>query len=272
MDPHLFFHHTLSRHPNPGAFQLHVHEKYELFLFLRGDAAFFVEGNEYALEPGGLLLMHPGETHRLIVRSDTPYERVVFHFDGALLRDTDPAGMLLLPFQHAPGQQNYFPPGTLEPELLSFFLDQLPCAEQAVVLSPSQELTARVALPALLLSLREKIAQRRSGPEGLAASATAYINRHLTETWALEDLAAQLFVSKAYLNKKFKEATGTTVWQYVIVKRLQNARQRIVSGEPIHTVFDESGFGDYATFFKRYRERFGVSPRADQAAAKAARR
>lgn len=257
----LHVHHSFTERPDPDECPLHVHDGYELFLFLQGEVEYFVEGRHYPMLPHNILLMQPGEAHRPIPQSCAPYERVVFEFDAAALHGIDPEKRLLAPFRHPPGQQNYYPPETIAPELIHTFLEQL---ERARNNEYETQLVAHTFLPLFLLELQNQPAQRHEKPAGLAARVTDYINRHLSESWTLDDLSAHVFVSKTYLNKKFKEATGATVWQYVIVKRLQLARQRILAGTPIRTVFEQSGFNDYATFFKRYRERFGLSPREDQ--------
>lgn len=260
----MMFHHTRTEHPDPDGFRLHVHERKELFLFLSGDAEYYVEGTRYRLEPYSALLMRAGEAHRPLLHSEAPYERIVFEFSDLLLFSAvDPERRLLSSFSHRPGRQNYYPPDSIPRQFILSFLEQLRGAQESDD-GYAREMIVRTYLPLFLLMLLQSPAEQYARPAELAAGATDYINRHLAENWSLGDLATHLFVSKNYLNKKFKEATGVTVWQYVIVKRLQLARKRILEGESIHSVFERSGFNDYATFFKRYRDRFGVSPREDQ--------
>lgn len=260
-EPSLHLHHALTQHPDPDECPLHVHDGYELFIFLQGDVEYYIEGRHYSMLPHTVLLMQPGEAHRPIPQSRAPYERVVYEFSADALHHTDPGRKLLKAFKHAPGLQKDYPPETISSELLETFFAQ---CKRAGDDEYAKRLVAQSFLPIFLLELQKEPQQLREPVAGLAADVTDYINKHLTENWSLDDLSNHLFVSKTYLNKKFKEATGATVWQYVIVKRLQLARRRILAGQPIRTVFEQSGFNDYATFFKRYRERFGVSPREDQ--------
>ena len=260
-EPLLHLHHGLTEHPHPDECPLHVHDGYELFIFLQGDVEYYIEGRRYSMLPYTVLLMQPGEAHRPIPQSGAPYERVVYEFSADALRHADPDRKLLRAFKHAPGQQNDFPPETISSELLNTFFAQ---CKRAGDNEYAKRLVAQTFLPLFLLELQKQPERQHEPVTGFAANVTDYINRHLTENWSLDDLATHLFVSKTYLNKKFKESTGATVWQYVIVKRLQLARRGILSGQSIRSVFEQSGFNDYATFFKRYKERFGVSPREDQ--------
>ena len=90
-----------------------------------------------------------------------------------------------------------------------------------------------------------------------------YINNNLTEDLNLTELAARFFVSKSYLNQQFRQATGTTVWNYILLKRLMIARAAIRDGVSVTDAFARSGFTDYSAFYRRYRDRFGVSPKDD---------
>ena len=90
-----------------------------------------------------------------------------------------------------------------------------------------------------------------------------YINRHLTEELSLSMLAERFNISKSYLNELFRKSAGTTVWNYIVVKRLFTARERIMAGETPTSVFADCGFQDYTTFYRAYKQHFGISPRED---------
>ena len=86
----------------------------------------------------------------------------------------------------------------------------------------------------------------------------------MTEELSLDLLAKRFFLSKSYLNQQFRQATGTTIWDYVLLKRLMQARSAIRSGVPATEAFRARGFNDYSSFYRRYKGRFGVAPNADR--------
>ena len=57
-----------------------------------------------------------------------------------------------------------------------------------------------------------------------------YLNNHLTEPISLDEISDRFFISKHHLNKVFRTATGTTVGEYVIHKRVASAQQLILNG------------------------------------------
>ena len=58
-DGSAYFHHSADASPDPNAFTMHAHEMYEIFYFVSGRASYIVEGNEYRLESGSLMVMRP---------------------------------------------------------------------------------------------------------------------------------------------------------------------------------------------------------------------
>ena len=90
-----------------------------------------------------------------------------------------------------------------------------------------------------------------------------YINKNLYEPLSLSRLSDKFFLSQSQLNRLFKKATGTSVWEYITIKRLIAARNRIRVGEHSGKVCISCGFKDYSSFYRMYKNRFGVSPKQD---------
>ena len=91
-----------------------------------------------------------------------------------------------------------------------------------------------------------------------------YLNEHLTEPVTLDDLSSRFFISKYYMNRAFKKATGTTVMDYLIYKRVVMARQLMLNGFTASDAANETGFGDYSTFYRAYKKVMGCRPGADR--------
>ena len=68
------------------------------------------------------------------------------------------------------------------------------------------------------------------------------------------------FISKSQLCRLFKKATGSTLWQYITIKRLTKARLMLREGEKPTKVCFACGFNDYSTFYRAYIKYYGHGP------------
>ena len=91
-----------------------------------------------------------------------------------------------------------------------------------------------------------------------------YVNAHLFEPLSLNDLGRAFARSTSQLGRVFREATGTSLWDYVVMKRLLSARAMLQRGETAVRAAAACGFSDYSAFYRAYRKRFGHAPSADR--------
>ncbi len=87
------------------------------------------------------------------------------------------------------------------------------------------------------------------------------IANYTNQTLCLDQLAAELGVSRSTLSHRYRSATGESPLQSHAQFRLIEARKRLLAGQSVTEVASELGFGDiyhFSRFFKRWQ---GVSPR-----------
>ena len=261
----LYFQHRIDMQPYPGNYPLHTHLFCEIYCYIRGNAIYHVEGTTYQLKPGTVILMRPGEAHYLEIKPTEPYQRCWVHFSPALLDEVDPDHILLQTFFDRPlGENNKYEGDELSVHSMRYFERMCERAPTAA----EQRIQLYVRFLDLLDALRQTFIKRNAGRgEGdICHAVVHYINDNLEAELSLENICSRFYISRSHLNKLFKEATGETVWNYVIIKRLVDARQRILAGEPLQRVCESYGGWDYTAFYRSYKRRFGISPKADFAA------
>ena len=106
-DNEVMFRYNLDMRPVPEAFTMHTHNMCEVYIFLGGRASFRIEGSEYRLERGDLLVMRPAEAHCIQVQPDHPYERLSMHFEPTLFDRIDPEHKLLKVFMDREARDYY---------------------------------------------------------------------------------------------------------------------------------------------------------------------
>lgn len=265
LDESLFCHHSLDIAPRKEDFCIHVHENYELYYFLCGDASYLVEGTEYELKAHDVLLMRNSETHKAKILSSAPYERISIHFSPTIFSGPDPSGNLLTPFtNHGLGQNNrYREEDFVSPRYKECFHD-LDARES----NTESRLFVLSRLFMILTELRLAYEKRNLDDSaenaGAAGEIVRYINRHLFDQLSLESISEHFYLSKSQLNRVFGRATGSSVWEYIRIKRLMAARVRLLAGDSAVNVCAECGFNDYSSFYRAYKARFGCSPSSEK--------
>jgi len=262
-DDSVLFKHELSNTPVLAEFSLHVHNNIELYYFVRGSAKFKIESSAYHIAPDTFVLIRPIEAHTIEFSDLAPYERYVLNFPIEFLDEIDPEHTLLEPFfDRALGERNFYSVEEFDISPKMFF-DAM--ADESTGIPPVQRI--RFNLYALLCQIKKAFQAKSRTPldETPSSKIITYVNLHLFEQLNVESIASAFFISVTKLNRIFRNATGASVWKYIISKRLVAARKLIQSGESATRACSKCGFNDYPSFYRMYVKQFGASPKHDLA-------
>ncbi|MBQ9783868.1 MAG: helix-turn-helix transcriptional regulator [Clostridia bacterium] len=255
--------HNVDDQPEEEQFHLHVHEDYELYCMVAGKVGYVVEGRVYDLRPGSLMLMRSAESHRLLVNKHERYERYVLNFRPELIEEQGGAGELLRAFtERGLGERNLYLPSEFSGiEPLGMFRQM--CAGCT---SLSRETTVRAFLTALLCAVNTVFLQHAEEPmygeSDIGRELITYINENLLEELSLSTISAKIHLSPSQINRVFRGLTGTSVYQYILSKRLIVAQGMIAQGESAMSASQKCGFRDYSAFYRLYKKRMGSAPTA----------
>ena len=256
------FHYREKKTDNIG---LHHHDFFEVYFFLGGHVDFRVEGKSYQMEPGDLLLINPQELHQAIVSPDSQYERIILWIDKNYLSQLScPEFPLSACFDNtSPGHINLLRPDKVHRVLLQDQLEKLTAEFYGG--KPGSSIYAQGLLMQFLVELnrlsRNLSKQVRPSDEpDLISRVLSYIGSHFQEQITLESLAAEFYVSKFYLSHEFRRRVGTSVYRYILFRRLLLAKELMEEGKSPGAVYQSCGFGDYANFYRVFKAEYGISP------------
>ena len=230
----------------------HRHDFYELYCLLSDGYTYHVEGSQYDLHPGNLILVPPGETHWPELQGPPrDIERIVLwlnpQFVSSLLQD-----------QHliVPEEKTYH----IILNLLYSLLYEKNRAD-----ADSQYL-CHLILSQLLIHISRVLNQRTKPQEdpgtryGEIMKVHEYINAHYREPISVSSLAQRFFLDKNTMTRQFKRIIGMTPGDYIRRKRLETAHELIRQGYSVQQAGYSSGFTDYSAFFRAFRQYFEMSP------------
>jgi AraC-like DNA-binding protein len=89
-----------------------------------------------------------------------------------------------------------------------------------------------------------------------------YIENNLHYTITLDDLAEHAGINANYLSTLFKKEFGKTVKEYIIIRRLDEAKRMLAHSEiPISDISNTLAFNSQSYFSLLFREHFNETPR-----------
>lgn len=118
--------------------------------------------------------------------------------------------------------------------------------------------------------LKEQIAELRKMKSPVQPSLTTrnpidraldYIHARYLESLTLQEVADAVHVSKNYFSILFKKTTGHNFIDYVIMLRIQKARELLAGTQlKVYEIAEQSGFGDVKYFSKLFKKMTGHAP------------
>ncbi len=234
---------------------LHSHNRCELLFILNGKGHVHVEGSKYELRPGCFFLMRPGEAHYIALDPSVTYDRATVHFDPAILDSVDGSRRLLRPyFERESGKYNRYRP--------SEYSDTQCAGWFKSILEQPDRINIAINLMCILRKLCQfyDVASRQAVQESLEYQIMRYIQEHPQEELSPQRLCSKFYISRTQLYRRFKEATGTSIGEYITLRRVLRAQELISQGYKPTQCYTLAGFSDYSTFYRAYQKHLGHSP------------
>src|SRR5262245_52404668 len=100
-------------------------------------------------------------------------------------------------------------------------------------------------------------------PQGRLRAVAEYIEEHLDASPTLEQIAAVARLSPYHFARQFKTATGLPPHQFVILRRVERAKQLLQTRTAVSLaeVAVSAGFSDQSQFSRHFKRLAGVTPR-----------
>lgn len=251
-----------------GLYGLHCHDFYELYIHYGGAKFYSVNNAVYPLKPDQLIVIPPFCMHGLLGES-TPkdYERAFVYMMPSTLRTCGGGFIDLEQFMLKYVQSgNYLFQLSHEDAMTCKHLLQ-EAAKNLQSTSPIVRYDNYVKVITFLSIIcntmsRSEVLAKPVVVNEVIHDVLSYINDHFTLPLKLEGLARQFGVSISFLSHEFVKFTGRSVYDYILHRRVMQAKSLINSACPLNEVAYQCGFNDYSSFLRIFSKMAGMSPSA----------
>ncbi|WP_436951320.1 AraC family transcriptional regulator [Staphylococcus xylosus] len=248
--------------------ELHYHDHYEIFFSLSGNMLYTIEGEQFQLDVGSMLVITPYEFHQLNEQMDGHAERIGLRFDGQLLESlSTPECNLMQCFDtKSPNFKHSLQLTEVQKRELYYLLQGLlneqennkygkKLAEESM-LTQFFVLLNRVSIEIAEVKVEDDPQMQ------LVRQVLDYMELHYADQISLEDLEKKFYVSRYKITQHFTRIVGYPPYRYLLQIRLQNAQRMLKKGESPQQVAVLCGFSDYSNFYRRFKTIYGCSPKS----------
>jgi AraC-like DNA-binding protein len=106
-----------------------------------------------------------------------------------------------------------------------------------------------------------KSAMRAFGIGNEISRSILYLSSNLDKTVTIEDMAAQVGMSRAVFHRKFKQSTNMSPIQFAKSMRLNNAAMKMAGGMNANEAAIEVGYVSSSQFSREFKRMYGQSPK-----------
>ena len=249
---------------------LHKHPFYELSIMTKGIMDYVIRGKhlELDMEKHNIIFIPPKTIHKRVVHcipsvitgfqiqinaTDVKYKRFVNNLPNILRK----RGYII------PGSQeiiNLFDQIFLELNMEKpFFKDRTKMLVNDFFIAFFRE-----SFPYQVKQLEKLNQTKQSGhnfQEHLVALACRYVEEHLARQIQIDEIALYCGMSKRHLNRIFSEHKGMALGNYVINRKINEARKKIMRNDSlIKDVAYELGFSNVSYFCRLFKKITGKTP------------
>ena len=240
----------------------HYHDTYEIYLQLSGKRYLFYDNTCYTLERGDLAIFAPFDIHYAQSRESDYYERYVVNFRlEDMSKILDSGEIHLLKQKINPCVVHLTEDRTQKVfELIKRvdeYYNRKGLFSDKLVYSAMLQLLVYVAecIDDETATDGEKISPQ-------IIEVMKYINKHYAEDLNLDNISDIACMSKYHLCRKFKEATGATLLQYINNVRLTKVHSMLINTDmPIEEIAECTGFSSSMQLTRVFKSVYNIPPR-----------
>ena len=237
-------------------FPWHSHDTFCLSVVEKGIETIEVRGRKMIASCGNVIILNPNQLHTNYAHDADGYTLRTFYFSPDLLQSLLAKQLETIYFSN-----NVIHDKNLYQQFLSIHqrLEVGATLSQPTLVHAFRELTDRYAY------LHPPYEDLDTG-NSWTTELINYIDHHLGEKIMLAQMANLTHLSCYELIRKFKHCMNVSPFEYILHRRIEQAKQQLKQGAPLVVTALDCGFYDQPHFTRYFKRYVGVTPSAYQQA------
>lgn len=247
-----------------ASLEQHFHNTHELIYIKEGHVQIRIGKTTYDVGPKTLVFISRLEEHSVTVL-ETPYRRWWMRITAEQLAAAVDEPRLRTIFDRRPTDFCHVLAVDEVADEVEYFMQEIAAEDNAPRSFKRHRIAALLQL--LLITCyrfkREQFPLPTHRVSETVLKVQSYLDAHFSEEISLETLARDMYLSPSHLSHAFRDWTGYSPKQYLVLCRLSYARELLLTTEQsVSQIAARCGFGDVNNFIRTFRERMGCTPSA----------
>lgn len=234
--------------------------------YKQGSGSIVVDSTRYEISGGELFIMKPTEFFKHKIDDGCFHERIVLIIYPQIFKSLpgNHSAALSPFFKRKNGEKNRIPCHIVnEYHLDKLFLKLL---EHSKDNSETESILAFSKVLEILVAINKIITQVLATDDCNVISDSKvedilkYLNSNYTKDISISDVADRFNLDRSYISRLFKEQTGMSIWDYVIMRRIYLFNYLIEDCNSLEETAYRVGFKNYSNFYRLYKKHMLMSP------------
>lgn len=234
----------------------HSHYFAELFFVTKGNGVIQINNEKIPVEKNNLILINPNIPHTELENRESAWEYIAVGIEGVQF------------CYQEKGDPYDYSIHTLRPDSSELVLYLHTLVKEIKNKRPDFESACQALLELVLISIARSTKQDfLSAPKQKTTKECKLVEQFINENYAqditLETLSSLVHINKYYLVHAFKNYKGLSPINYLIQKRVEEARYLLESTNyPVTKIAEITGFSSQSYFSQTFKRLTGTSPNA----------
>lgn len=247
----------------------HNHDGYEIFLFLSGNADYYIESSGKKLERGDLILSPVYSFHCSRADARIKYERIFINIRENKLSELSSNGVDLSSCFNNSSTTDINLIRLNEAEIDEFIRLSDSLEKSLDESSYGSDLLSDSLLIQIMIMVNRMFLKNESLPytgimPDIIRNVINYINEHTSDNITVSGLGEMYHHNPDYLSRIFKSFTGIPLQHFILIKKITLAQHLLRKGHTPLSACYNSGFNNYSNFSRSFSKIVGTSPKKYQ--------